>query len=257
VSVGDPARLVSRSRNAALTRKLLWRLVLTVTGGLSVGGIERLPLGPCVIVANHNSHADTAALIAALPASRRPAVAAAADYWFDSAAAGGLRGLLSGRRVRATACRVLCGAFPVRRGGGGSADLAAAARLLAQGRDVIVYPEGSRSRDGHVGQFRRGAARLAILADVPVVPVGITGTRALLPATRAASAARHRIRALPRRGAVKVCIGTPIRARTVTPDGAPSSVAPSDVAALDRVASDAAASVTFLAWSQVTALITG
>ena len=97
-----------------------------------------------------------------------PAVAAAADYWFR----GGLRPWI---------CRVLCGAFPVRRSGGGSADLAAAARLLAAGRDVIVYAEGTRSRDGEIGEFHRGAARLAAAACVPLVPVGITGTRMLLP----------------------------------------------------------------------------
>jgi len=156
------------SLTGAVARKALWRALLTLTGGLRIRGAARLPAGPCVIVANHSSHADTAVLIAALPARRRPAVAAAADYWFR----GGLRPWI---------CRVLCGAFPVRRSGGGSADLAAAARLLAAGRDVIVYAEGTRSRDGEIGEFHRGAARLAEAACVPLVPVGITGTRMLLP----------------------------------------------------------------------------
>jgi 1-acyl-sn-glycerol-3-phosphate acyltransferase len=132
----------------AVTRKVLWRAVLTLTGGLRVHGTAGLPPGPCVIVANHSSHADTAALIAALPARRRPVVAAAADYWF-------------GGSYRPALCRALCAAFPVRRSGGGSADLAAAARLLGSGYDVIVFPEGTRSRDGRTGDFHRGAARLA------------------------------------------------------------------------------------------------
>jgi 1-acyl-sn-glycerol-3-phosphate acyltransferase len=149
-------------------RALFWRAVLAVTGGLRVYGATRLAAGPCVIVANHNSHADTAALIAALPARRRPAVAAAADYWFR-------------RGARSRICRAMCGAFPVRRTGGGTADLNAAARLLAAGRDVIVFPEGTRSRDGRIGEFHRGAARLAAVAGVPLVPAGITGTRSLLP----------------------------------------------------------------------------
>ena len=89
----------------------LWRTVLSLTGGLRVRGAAGLPPGPCVLVANHSSHADTAALIAALPARRQPVVAAAADYWFR----GG---------VRPAICRALCAAFPVRRSGGGSADLA-------------------------------------------------------------------------------------------------------------------------------------
>ena len=188
---------------AALARRALWRTVLTGTGGLRVRGAARLPDGPCVIVANHNSHADTAALIASLPARRRPAVAAAADYWFDPAISGP-RALLSGARLRPWACQALCGAFPVRRGGGGTADLAAAARLLAAGRDVVVYPEGSRSRDGSIGEFRHGAARLAVQSGVPLVPVGITGTRELLPAS-VSGARRHR-------SVVTVRVGVPVQA---------------------------------------------
>jgi 1-acyl-sn-glycerol-3-phosphate acyltransferase len=152
----------------ALARKVLWRAVLSLTGGLRVHGAAELPPGPCLIVANHSSHADTAALIAALPAWRKPVVAAAADYWFR----GGFRPAI---------CRALCAAFPVRRSGGGSADLAAATRLLAAGHDVIVFPEGTRSRDGQIGDFHRGAARLAAAAGAPLVPAGISGTRALLP----------------------------------------------------------------------------
>jgi 1-acyl-sn-glycerol-3-phosphate acyltransferase len=174
---------------AAVARRALWRTVLTLTGGLQVQGAPALPAGPCVIVANHRSHADTAALIAALPARRQPAVAAAADYWF--------RGSL-----RPGICRAACAAFPVRRTGDGSADLAEAAHLLAAGHDVIVYPEGTRSRDGRTGHFHRGAACLAAAAGVPLVPAGISGTAALLPPGRATRR--------PRRAAVIVRIGTPV-----------------------------------------------
>jgi len=149
----------------AVVRRALCRLTLAGTGGLRVEG--QLPNTACVLVANHASHADTVALFAALPARRRPVVAAAADYWF-------------GRPGRALACRLM-GGFPVRRSGGGCADLAAAAELLAAGHDVIVYPEGTRSRDGSIGEFHSGAQRLATSADVDLVPVGIAGTRELLP----------------------------------------------------------------------------
>ena len=53
-----------------LGRRTLWRGVLTVTGGVRV--IGDLPDGPCVIVANHSSHADTAALLATIPGRRAP-----------------------------------------------------------------------------------------------------------------------------------------------------------------------------------------
>ncbi len=149
----------------AVARRALCRLALAMSGGLRVSG--QLPRTPCVIVANHASHADTVALFAALPARRRPVVAAAADYWFD-------------RPGRALACRLM-GGFPVRRSGGGSADLAAAGEMLAAGHDVIVYPEGTRSRDGSIGEFHSGAQRLAASAGVDLVPVGVAGTRDLLP----------------------------------------------------------------------------
>jgi hypothetical protein len=90
----------------------------------------------------------------------------------------------------------------VRRTGGGSADLAAAARLLAAGHDVIVYPEGSRSPDGQTGPFRRGAARLAAAAGVPLVPAGIGRTGTLLPP---GGTSRR-----PRRAAVTVRFGAPV-----------------------------------------------
>jgi len=173
---------------------VLWRAVLRLTGGLRVHGAAELPPGPCLIVANHSSHADTAALIAALPAWRKPVVAAAADYWFR----GGFRPAI---------CRALCAAFPVRRSGGGSADLAAATRLLAAGHDVIVFPEGTRSRDGQIGDFRRGAARLAAAAGAPLVPAGISGTRALLPPTGSGWAGGP---GRPCRATVTVRFGAPV-----------------------------------------------
>jgi 1-acyl-sn-glycerol-3-phosphate acyltransferase len=103
-------------------------------------------------------------------------VAAAADYWFGA----GTQGSSAYDALRAITCRALCAGFPVRRGGG-SADLTAAVAYLAAGHDVIIYPEGTRSRDGATGCFRSGAARLAEAAGVPLVPVGIAGTRDLLP----------------------------------------------------------------------------
>jgi 1-acyl-sn-glycerol-3-phosphate acyltransferase len=177
---------------AAAARHLLWRLVLTVTGGLTVTG--SLPRGGCVVVANHSSHADTAALLAAMGGRHAPRVAAAADYWF----AGGWRSAV---------CRALAAAFPVRRTGGGSTDMAAAVALLRAGRAVVVYPEGTRGHGGP-SRFHSGAFRLASAAGVPVVPVGISGTADLLP--------KH---GRLRRTRVAVHIGAPIPADAETARG--------------------------------------
>lgn len=150
----------------------------------------RLPRGGCVVVANHSSHADTAALLASLDARHTPAIGAAADYWFASP-------------WRRRICRRLAAGFPVRRSGGGMDDLLSMADELRSGRAVVLFPEGTRGKDGELGSFHRGALVLAERAGVPVVPVGIAGTDRLLP--------KHgRLRS----ALVRVSIGDPLPSTT-------------------------------------------
>lgn len=154
---------------AAVLRHWLWRTVCAFSGGLTVTG-QWTVQGGCVVVANHSSHADTAVLVAALPAGARPVFGAAADYWFA----------VPVRRLIATS---LIGVLPVRRSGDGNYDalLAAAGPALRAGRTVVLYPEGTRSTDGSIGEFRSGAVRLARDCNVPIVSVAITGTADVLP----------------------------------------------------------------------------
>lgn len=153
-------------------RHWLWRTVCAVSGGLTVTGRWHA-VGGCVVVANHTSHADTAALLAALPPAARPVFGAAADYWFD----------VPLRRFIATS---LAGILPVRRAGGAAggnytALLAAAGPALKAGRTVVLYPEGTRSTDGTIADFRSGALRLARDCGVPIVPAAVLGTADVLP----------------------------------------------------------------------------
>lgn len=152
---------------AAWARHLLWRAATPLVGGVRTSG--RQPDRAAVLVANHCSHADTAVLLATLPPARRPVFVAAADYWFTR----------SWRRWVVTG---LVGALPIRRDGHGYQALReAAAPVLAQGGTVVIYPEGTRGTDGQLGRFRSGALRLAHDLDVPLVPVGISGTDQVLP----------------------------------------------------------------------------
>ncbi|MEV6749184.1 lysophospholipid acyltransferase family protein [Streptomyces sp. NPDC051080] len=178
----------ARSRLTAALRRGLWWGALSLTGGVERRG--RLPRGGCVVVANHSSHADTAALLAVLDARHTPAIGAAADYWFASP-------------WRRRICRRLAAGFPVRRSGGGMDDLLSMADELRSGRAVVLFPEGTRGEDGELGSFHRGALVLAERAGVPVVPVGIAGTDRLLP--------KHgRLRS----ALVRVSIGDPLPSTT-------------------------------------------
>ena len=56
-----------------------------------------------------------------------------------------------------------------------------AAQRIASGTSVVIFPEGTRSEDGNLLPFKSGAMVLAIKAGVPVVPMGIVGTHAVLP----------------------------------------------------------------------------
>jgi 1-acyl-sn-glycerol-3-phosphate acyltransferase len=160
---------MNATRISYALRHWMWRLVSKVSGGLTVTGKWRVS-GGCIVVANHSSHADTAVLLAALPPKAKPVFGAAADYWFD----------VPVRRFIATS---VAGVLPVRRSGGGSYDalLAAARPALKAGRTVVIYPEGTRSTDGDIGEFRSGALRLARECGVPIVPVAVTGTADVLP----------------------------------------------------------------------------
>jgi 1-acyl-sn-glycerol-3-phosphate acyltransferase len=138
-----------------------------------VEGADGIPTaGAFILAANHNSHADTAVLFTALPRhARRHFVAAAAqDYFFQ----GGPMQYFS---------RVLFNAIPVARDRRGGQDpLRHAARALREGYALLIFPEGTRSKDGAVGPFRGGIGRLiAEFPGTPVVPTYIGGTARVLP----------------------------------------------------------------------------
>lgn len=99
----------------------------------------------------------------------------------------------------------LAGYIPVDRAHGRQAvkSLDAAAQRIAAGTSVIIFPEGTRSPDGILQPFKAGGMVLAIKAGVPLVPVGITGSFAVLPKGRL----------LARPGHVSIRIGKPIETR--------------------------------------------
>lgn len=153
-----------------------------------VRGLERLRTvpQPAVIAANHVSHLDTSVLIAAMPPGWRHklTVGAAADYFFKD-------------KVRGNAAALAMGAFPVERTRASATSAKLALRLLEEGWNLILFPEGGRSDDGWLQELKPGAAFIAARTGRPLVPVWLTGTEHLLPK------GTNR----PRRGRVDVLIG--------------------------------------------------
>jgi 1-acyl-sn-glycerol-3-phosphate acyltransferase len=90
-------------------------------------------------------------------------------------------------------------AHPVKRGGADAQALKTVIRLLRGGESVLMFPEGTRTHDGRLGQFKSGAAAIAIRCVVPVLPVAIEGAYDCWP----------RSRALPRPARIAVGYGRP------------------------------------------------
>ena len=140
-----------------------------------VSGRERIEAvdGPVVLVANHSSHLDTPAILRALPRRwrMRTAVLAAADYFY-------------GNRLFAAFVSLLFNTVPVERRSGRSPGESTAHldRLVGQRWNLLIYPEGTRSRDGELGQLHRGAAYIAAKHGLRIVPIRVKGTRAAMPA---------------------------------------------------------------------------
>jgi 1-acyl-sn-glycerol-3-phosphate acyltransferase len=175
----------------------------TIAGDAS---LERLE-GPLIFAANHNSHFDTAVLLAAIPAKFRHKmiVAAASDYFFDTT-------------VKATVVSLVLGAIPIERSKVSRRSAQTALELLEDGWSVLIYPEGGRSADGWMQGFKGGAAYLSVRTGAPVVPIWLEGTGRLLPKAPTAkgdapggSGSESALTAKLRRRPVSVTFGRPLR----------------------------------------------
>jgi 1-acyl-sn-glycerol-3-phosphate acyltransferase len=159
--------------------------------GVEVFGLDRLKADETyVVMSNHQSLYDIPALTVALPLTLRFLAKSElfrVPLWSQAMLASGYVPI-----HRNDPTRVL-------------QDLRGAQRALESGVSILVFPEGTRSLDGHVGEFKPGGFHLASAVKAKILPVGISGTRATLPAK--ALNVRKGIRA-------KVAIGEPIDSRT-------------------------------------------
>jgi 1-acyl-sn-glycerol-3-phosphate acyltransferase len=160
---------------------------------------------PVIFVANHSSHLDTPTILRAMPRKwrSRTAVAAAADYFYD-------------KRWKANGVALLFNTVPLGRNGGGldSGATDHVDRLIDEGWNLVMFPEGTRSRDGEIGKVRSGAAVIAARHGIDIVPIYVSGTHETMPP------GQNWPKRIPgpffsRRHQVEVRFGDPIRPRAV------------------------------------------
>lgn len=200
-------RLRSTRRESGLVGKIAQRAGSTVIAGflrwcerMTIHGRENLPASlPFVLISNHCSHLDALVLASMVPKHLRGKVfsIAAGDTFFQTPA-------------QATLSAALLNALPMWRkncGRHGIEELRQ--RLVQEPCGFILFPEGTRSRNGDMGPFKAGIGMLVAAAPVPVVPCLLQGTHNAWPPT-----AR-----LPRIGAkITVHIGAPAQFENASND---------------------------------------
>jgi long-chain acyl-CoA synthetase len=178
---------------AALGRKLLGagqRLLYRELYDTTVRGGAHIPRDRnFLVVANHASHLDMGLVKVALGDQGEKLTAlAAADYFFDTP-------------LKRAYFENFTNLIPMDREGSVRKSLRAAVETLRRGMHVLVFPEGTRSRDGAMGEFKPTAGYLALHCGVDTLPVYIHGTFQALPPGNV----------LPRSAKLEVIIGQPIR----------------------------------------------
>jgi long-chain acyl-CoA synthetase len=159
---------------------------------LEVENSELLPReGSYILAANHSSHLDTAAVVSALSLvlgvkeAQKMHVIGASDYFFDSQFKGWL-------------FSTFLNVVPIEREEVSLAGLRRVRGILAKGEPILIFPEGTRSRDGTLREFKPGVGLIALELNTPIVPAFIEGTFASLPAGKS----------VPRKARVKVRFGS-------------------------------------------------
>ena len=132
---------------------------------INVKGAERIPPGTVIFAANHTSSADAPAIVGAIP--RRIAIL--------------LKRSLFEWPIVGQAFH-LARFIPVERSNRESAihSLEKATESIRNGQSFLIYPEGTRSPDGRLGEFKMGTSVMAIKAGVPLVPVACSNAHRIM-----------------------------------------------------------------------------
>ncbi len=166
MGVRDLSRYHERTRARGVNRAIFWtaRIVLgaaiQVYFSLERTGRKNIPRkGPVILAANHRSFLDPFIIGCCL---RRPVYFVAKRELFDKRWQGWILNRL--------------GAFPIKRGESDEESMATARGVLERGGALVIFPEGTRIRNGTLARPKRGVGRLALETGAPVVPVAIMGS---------------------------------------------------------------------------------
>lgn len=135
-------------------------------------GLENVPVdGPAIIATNHNTFIDS--IFVPLVVRRKITYLAKDEYFYSP----GIKGWFMARIFHGL------GQVPINRSGGTASEAAlrTGVKVLHDGNLLGIYPEGTRSPDGKLYRGHTGVARMALTANVKVIPVGVRGTRELQP----------------------------------------------------------------------------
>ena len=151
----------------AVSQREVYRTVFST----EVHGRANIPFNrPTIVVANHTSHLDTGLVKFALGKYARDlAPLAAKDYFFE------------GNRLKTTLVENLTNLVPIERESGSGKAFEQAKAAVAEGKVVLIFPEGTRRAEGTLGTFKPLVGRLSLACDVDILPLYLDGAFEALP----------------------------------------------------------------------------
>ncbi|MDK1030247.1 MAG: lysophospholipid acyltransferase family protein [Anaerolineae bacterium] len=156
--------------------ELYCRTVFKIYCPLSISGRENIPNTSFMFCSNHNSHMDVIILMIARNTSfNKFGMIAAKDYWFEN-------------RIKKYLTGIIMTLIPIDRSPKVDRNISTEETVnlcklfISNGnRNIIFFPEGTRSLDGSLGPFKKGATSFAIKLGIPIVPVYINGSHKAWP----------------------------------------------------------------------------
>ena len=160
-----PPRPISKTKKINPIRQFFYAImrpivtfIMKIKYDLHYEGLENVPRdGGNIFASNHRSYADPILIAMGV---RVPISYMAKEELFK-------------KNIFFTGLIKFFGAFPVSRGAGDLGVIDTAVDKLENGRNLVIFPEGTRSKDGKVGKGKTGVALIAAVAQTKVVPVGI------------------------------------------------------------------------------------